>query len=639
MCRFCFIVICIICIFCTSGEQQELRNFSYTVQLSVKRNRSFSEPISLLALESEIESEVKKIATFSQQHKTISSMAALTDRLNKNINVLYKNLHILGYYNSKVDYDIKVGKNNSAVVALNVDVRNKFNLKLSIKLLDLDEKSNKYYSDILKEKCKHHKASMPEIRSTIDETLSLLKNTGFYNPQATKKKVFIDYEKETAVLNLEIICGKNVNFGDTKIVAFPGINEQFILNRLKWNSGELFSQEKIDSSIVELKNTQIFSSVKIKPIPSNLKEKSLPIQVKVKEDKKNILDLSLMYQGVRNMNFEKKSQASKQAKSIVAKISWTRLNAFGGGEKLVLNAEGTPLRASEKRIDYAFETILTQPDVFAKDSSMEYGAFYRQELTNVFFKKNRGFNLKYLFPISDVLISDIGLVLEHVYVDSDPVFFSNKNLSHYQKTTTIPVSLIWDYTDDLLNPSSGLKFTLKGSVMKLSGAEISTLKFGNIGIAYHHALDKDKSNILAFNIHKKYIFGADIDRIPIDKRLYAGGINSVRGFANQMASEMVKNAKVTMGGKSVFEFSTEFRRKINSDWGATVFFDGARVYGNKSKYSELEIEQKRWFFSIGTGVRYYTSIGPIRVDFAFPLRKRKGIDSRMQFMLGLGQAF
>lgn len=638
MCRFCFTIICIICIFCSFGKQKELKDFSYVVELSVKKGLS-SESLSSLALESKVESEAKKITVFSQRNKTVSSMDALTDRLNKGVKILYKNLHMLGYYNSKISYDIKVDKSDSAIVSLNVDAMNKFNLDLSIKFLDLDEKSNEYYLNILKEKCKHQKASMSEIRSAIDETLSLLKNTGFYNPQATKKKVFIDYEKETAVLNLEIICGKSVNFGDTEIIAFPGIDEQFILNRLKWNPGELFSQEKIDSSIAELKNTQIFSAVKIKPLSSDLKEKSLPIQVKVKEDKKNILDLSLMYQGVRNMNFEKKSQASKQVKSIVAKISWTRLNAFGGGEKVVLNAEGTPLRVSEKRIDYAFETILTQPDVFIKDSSMEYGAFYKQELTNVFFKKNKGFNFKYLFPISHTLFSDVGLILEHTYVDSDSIFFSNKNLSHYQRTVTIPVSLVWDCTDSLLNPSSGLKITLKGSIMKLSGAEINTLKFGNIGITYHHALDKEKSNVLSLNIHKKYIFGADIDRIPIDKRLYAGGINSVRGFANQLASERVKNTEITMGGKSIFEFNAELRRKINKDWGATVFFDGARVYGNRSKYSELEIEKKRWFFSIGTGIRYYTSIGPIRVDFAFPLCKRKNFDSRMQFMLGLGQAF
>lgn len=619
------------------GKNAELRDFPYTVELSIKKDGSLLEDISDFISESEMNTEIKKLTVFSQQDKPINSIIALTDRLNKDTRTIYKSLHAFGYYNAKVDYNIEISDDNSVAVFIKIDAKNKFDLNFSIKFTDQDDKFNKHYSDILQKKCKNLKASMPEIRNVIEETLSLLRNTGFYNPEALKKKVFINYKKGTAFLDLEIICGENVDFGETRILAFPGIDEQFIRNRLKWNQGEVFNQDKIYSSIAELENTQIFSTVEIEPSHSDLNGKSLPICVKVEEDKKNMLDLSLMYQGVRNMNFEKKSQVDKGVKSIVAKISWTRFNAFGNGEKLVLNAEGTPLRSSEKRVDYAFETVLTQPDVFMKDASMEYGVFYRQELTNVFFQKNRGCNFKYLFPITDVLFADIGVVLEHNYVNSDPIFFQNKDLSHYYRTINVPISLSWDHTDSLLNPTSGFKFTLKGSWMRLLGTEVDSLKFGSLGFSYHNSLDKQKKNILAFNICKKYIWGADIDRIPLNKRLYAGGFNSVRGFANQMATEMVKKSKAIMGGKSLTEFSTEFRRKINNDWGVTAFFDGAKVYGNESKH--FAVDRKRWFFSVGAGVRYYMGIGPIRVDFAFPLRRRKGIDSKVQFMVGLGQAF
>jgi translocation and assembly module TamA len=70
-----------------------------------------------------------------------------------------------------------------------------------------------------------------------------------------------------------------------------------------------------------------------------------------------------------------------------------------------------------------------------------------------------------------------------------------------------------------------------------------------------------------------------------------------------------------------------------------VFFDGAKVFQNKSSYADLQTEKKRWFYSVGMGIRYFTSIGPIRVDFAFPIKRRKGVDSKMQFIMSLGQAF
>lgn len=638
------------------GKEAELRDFFYTAELSVKKDSSVFDEMAELISESEIKSEVKKLAVFSMQDKPVSNMTALNDRLNRDMKTINKNLHILGYYNAKVKYDIEVGEDNLVQVLVKVDMRNKFALNLSVKFSDQGEKFNRRYSELLKENFKSSKASMSEIRDVIDETLCLLKNIGFYKPQATKKRVSVDYENEIAFLDLEIVCGENVNFGETEIVSFDGIDEQFIRNRLKWNQGEIFSIDKINSSIDDLKNTQIFSLVEIEPVDSILQNtsvlqgesgaqkgtvsqgKSIPMRVKVEEDKKHMLDIGLMYKGVRNMNFEKKSQATKGVKSIIARASWTRLNAFGNGEKLIFNAEGTPMKSSDKRADYAFESILTQPDVFTKNASMEYGISHRQELTNVFFKKNESVNLKYTFPLSDVLFASVGAMMEDNYVDSDwERLFPGRKVSHYYKAQAVPVSFTWDRTDSLLNPTSGFKFTGKGTWMRLSGAEVNSLKFYSFDFSSNHPLDKLKRNILAFHICKKGIYSADIDRIPVDKRLYAGGINSVRGYANQMATELVKGAEVTMGGKSLLEFSTEYRRKINQDWGAIAFFDGAKVYNNKSKY--FEIEKKRWFFSIGVGMRYYTSIGPIRIDFAFPLRRRKGIDSKMQFVMGLGQSF
>ena len=46
----------------------------------------------------------------------------------------------------------------------------------------------------------------------------------------------------------------------------------------------------------------------------------------------------------------------------------------------------------------------------------------------------------------------------------------------------------------------------------------------------------------------------------------------------------------------------------------------------------------------GAGVRYYTPLGPLRVDVAVPLQRRKGPgvarpDDSFEVYIGLGQAF
>jgi translocation and assembly module TamA len=219
------------------------------------------------------------------------------------------------------------------------------------------------------------------------------------------------------------------------------------------------------------------------------------------------------------------------------------------------------------------------------------------------------------------------------------VFFSDEPNEKKYECFIIPLEIILDKTNDLLNPTSGYRAFIKFSNMLFKNSKSNQLKALDAGFSYNYSLDDLKRTIFAFNILGKVIGGEQIDSIPVDKRIYAGGMNSVRGYANQMATEMMLLADTPMGGKSSIEFNTEIRRKFSQNFGGVIFFDGAKVFQNKSRYAGLQTEKKRWFNSLGFGIRYFTSIGPIRVDFAFPLRKRKGIDSKMQFIMSLGQAF
>ncbi|MFX6808066.1 BamA/TamA family outer membrane protein, partial [Acinetobacter baumannii] len=72
------------------------------------------------------------------------------------------------------------------------------------------------------------------------------------------------------------------------------------------------------------------------------------------------------------------------------------------------------------------------------------------------------------------------------------------------------------------------------------------------------------------------IVGTSLDSLPRDKRLYAGGSGSVRGYGYQRAGPLDENAK-PIGGRSSFEVGTELRTKITDTIGAVAFFEGASV--------------------------------------------------------------
>ena len=80
--------------------------------------------------------------------------------------------------------------------------------------------------------------------------------------------------------------------------------------------------------------------------------------------------------------------------------------------------------------------------------------------------------------------------------------------------------------------------------------------------------------------------------------------------------------------------SLESRYRINENFGCVAFYDVGNVYSNY--IPSLSHKQLQ---AVGIGVRYYTPIGPLRLDVALPLNKRKGLDSSFQVYFSIGQTF
>jgi translocation and assembly module TamA len=622
-----------------------LHDFHYRVDFVLNATNGIFDLFSDLFSGSAMEEEVESLRIFKEQDKTVSNMMALIDRIKADVSILYKKAHTLGFYGADIKYKTWVQEKNKVLVTIYVDLGKIFKLQLNVKYLHKDEAFHKKYAGLLEKKLANCTGSIADIKSIIDAAVYDLQSDGFFEPEAVEKRVRLDYESRKALLKLTINPREKSTFHYHKIEAFFGIETEFIENRIQWEQGEVFDIRKIEKTSEDLKNTQIFSSIKIEPIKEEISGNNVPILIKLEEDKKHTIDFSLLYSGLRNMNYEKRSEKNKKLKSIIARLSWIRYNAFGNGEKLRLTVEGTPTRVREKRADYAFEAALLQPDVFIKNNSVEYLCSRRQELTNIFFKKNDKFSLIFDYPIWFFTGVRAGCSFEKNYLDGCPALFRKNeanecdNKNKYYDNLTFPLEFVVDKTDDLLNPTSGYRALLGFSHMLFKNSHIKNLNAMEFNFSYNHPLDEFRKTVAAFSVNRKMLFGKDIDDIPIDKRIYAGGMNSIRGYAKQMATEKTINYDTHMGGKSSVEFKAEIRRKIYADFGVVAFFDGAKILQNQSKNPDLEIEKKRWFLSYGLGFRYFTSIGPIRIDFAFPIKRRKHVDSKMQFIISLGQAF
>ena len=82
------------------------------------------------------------------------------------------------------------------------------------------------------------------------------------------------------------------------------------------------------------------------------------------------------------------------------------------------------------------------------------------------------------------------------------------------------------------------------------------------------------------------------------------------------------------------ELSIEARMKVTDRFGLVGFFDGGTAFSDKLFGSDENI-----LWGAGLGLRYFTPVGPLRLDAGIPLDRREGIDDSYQIYISLGQAF
>jgi translocation and assembly module TamA len=195
-----------------------------------------------------------------------------------------------------------------------------------------------------------------------------------------------------------------------------------------------------------------------------------------------------------------------------------------------------------------------------------------------------------------------------------------------------PASVTWDKSDDLLNPSRGLRLTtrLSPELTLRNQSNFNYLKAQFEATAYQPLGDF----VLAGRFHIGSIVGANRGVIAPDRRFYAGGGGSVRGYAFQGVGPRNPD-NVPTGGNSLTELAVEARYRfqaLGQDLGLVAFIDAGEVStGISPAFDRLSV-------GAGIGARFYTGFGPVRVDIATPINPQAG-DPRVVFYVSIGQAF
>jgi outer membrane protein assembly factor BamA len=115
------------------------------------------------------------------------------------------------------------------------------------------------------------------------------------------------------------------------------------------------------------------------------------------------------------------------------------------------------------------------------------------------------------------------------------------------------------------------------------------------------------------------LFAGLITDLPFSARYFLGGSTSVRGWGRYEISPL-DSSGLPVGGRTLFEMSSELRFPVRGPLSAVAFVDAGVVGATTSTYDFGDLR-----YAVGPGLRYRTPIGPVRVDVGMQLNPIPGL--------------
>lgn len=426
---------------------------------------------------------------------------------------------------------------------------------------------------------------------------------GFPFARIVQRKVVVDHGSHQMEVTYEVDPGIRARFGPTVIDGLEALDPAYVRRRLHWVPGDLYDVAQVDKTRDALVASNLFSTVRIAPADKPDSSGAVSMDARLTERPPRSVSAGASY-------------ASTEGVSVNA--AWEHRNLFGEAEdlklSLVVGQEESSARAEFRKPDFAGDDWdLVTSLAFEDEHAIAYTS-KREHLSG---------GLEYT-GLGQIAIGG-SLALEHGIID-------DFGLQQHYTLIGIPLYARRDTTDDLLNPTKGdreaVSITPYTDPLRTQLTFLSSRVKGSL---YQRLGPSDRYILAAYGAIAS-TFGINLNDLPKDKRWYAGGGGSVRGYGFQLAGPLGSHDQ-PLGGLSSIEMGIELRYKLTETIGIVPFIDAGNVYA-----SELPDPSRRLFIGTGIGVRYYTGLGPIRLDLATPLHGRN-VDRQIQIYVGLGQAF
>jgi translocation and assembly module TamA len=493
-----------------------------------------------------------------------------------------------------------------------------------------DPRGNPFPAEMLPERFVRPGDDVPARSATVlareAKIVDRFRSLGHPFAKAVSRDPVVDDAAHVMDVTFTIDPGPKAGLGEVAVKASEGIDPAVIRSFIYTEPGDPYSPKAVADIRRSVARIEGLGAVRVREGESLDAAGNLPIFVEVSERERNLIGVSARYSTVDGPGI---------------RAYYANRNLFGGMETLRLDADiyylglGYDPFAQQRKaagIDTSglggrLSATFVKPALWGSRNDLLANAFVTREVQQSYFVDAVGASVAVRHRFSDTFSAQVGL--------DGQVGRSQDALGTVKyRLVGVPVSVTYDSTDNLLDPTQGFRFQASAAPYPgFLGSDPGIFVAKAQGSTYY-ALDEDANYVLAGRLGFGSVSGARLDEIPDNFRFFAGGGGSVRGFAFRTLGPRGP-FNLPIGGRSLLEASIEARIKVTDTIGIVPFFDAGTAFA-----STLPDFDERIRKAVGLGLRYYTGIGPIRVDVAFPLDRIKGYHERpVALYISLGQAF
>ena len=384
--------------------------------------------------------------------------------------------------------------------------------------------------------------------------------------------------------------------------------------------GDVFNTVRVDITKKRLENLGYFAKVETYPEETDIPGRK-DLTILVQEKRTGSLSFGGGFSTVDQLvGFAELTQGNFDL------FNWPSFT--GGGQKFRLR-----LQYGTQRKDFIL--ALTEPYFLDRRLSLSGQLFYTEAnyLSAQYDQRNYGFSTELRKPINSYIYASLGYTLQDVDIFNVDPSASDFILSQAGSTLESKIfgSVVYDSRDNVLLSHRGQRITFSPFIAGgFLGGDTQVYALALEGSQYFH-LPKDLILLINGEIATVSQWGNGTD-VPIYERLFLGGSNNLRGFPFREVGPQDSNGEPT-GGKSMARSTVELTFPIIEKARGAIFYDTGFVNDSQWSFGFNHIAS-----DIGVGLRLDLPIGPLRLDYGYPIQ-RDGYNGGGHFNFNVGYQF